>query len=375
MKKLLLSFFLCAFLLSVSGCVPTLPSGSEPVSSGSKENELQDISGTVKVHFIDVGQGDSILIQSGKECMLVDAGTNESGPEVVRYLKSLGISRLSYLIGTHPHEDHIGGMDDVIRSFAIGTVIMPDVSHTTRTYEDVLDALIDKELNVTKPVPGTVYQLGEASFTILSPTEEVEEQAAADGDLNNLSVGIRLTFGANAFVMCGDAEALSEVAMVESGLTLKADVLKLGHHGSSTSTCDSFLQAVSPSIAVVSCGKDNSYGHPHRETMDKLAAEGIAVYRTDEQGTLTATSDGSIITWTTGAGDSSGTGTLSEETASEGKTTADYSSYILNKNSMKFHLPDCTSVEKMKESNKIYFDGSREEAIEMGYAPCSQCNP
>lgn len=375
MKKLLLSFFLCAFLLSVSGCVPTLPSGSEPVSSGSKENELQDISGTVKVHFIDVGQGDSILIQSGKECMLVDAGTNESGPEVVRYLKSLGISRLSYLIGTHPHEDHIGGMDDVIRSFAIGTVIMPDVSHTTRTYEDVLDALIDKELNVTKPVPGTVYQLGEASFTILSPTEEVEEQAASDGDLNNLSVGIRLTFGANAFVMCGDAEALSEVAMVESGLTLKADVLKLGHHGSSTSTCDSFLQAVSPSIAVVSCGKDNSYGHPHRETMDKLAAKGIAVYRTDEQGTLTATSDGSIITWSMGAGDSSGTGTLSEETASEGKTTADYSSYILNKNSMKFHLPDCTSVEKMKESNKIYFDGSREEAIEMGYAPCSQCNP
>ena len=140
----------------------------------------------------------------------------------------------------------------MIHSFDIGTVIMPDVSHTTRTYEDVLDALIDKDLKVTKPVPGTVYQLGEASFTILSPTEEVEQQAAAAGDLNNLSVGLRLTFGANAFVMCGDAETLSEEAIVESGLILKADVLKLGHHGSSTSTCDSFLQAVSPSIAVVS---------------------------------------------------------------------------------------------------------------------------
>ena len=373
--RAVLSFFLCAFLLSASGCTGIQPSGSGSVSSGDEGNTLQDISGTVKVHFIDVGQGDSILIQSGKECMLVDAGTNETGTEVVRYLKSLGISRLAYLIGTHPHEDHIGGLDDVIHSFDIGTVIMPDVSHTTRTYEDVLDALIDKDLKVTKPVPGTVYHLGEASFTILSPTEEVEQQAAAAGDLNNLSVGLRLTFGANAFVMCGDAETLSEEAIVESGLTLKADVLKLGHHGSSTSTCDSFLQAVSPSIAVVSCGKDNSYGHPHRETMDKLAAEGITVYRTDEQGTLTATSDGSVITWNTGSGASADTGILSDESASEGKTIADSNSYVLNKNSMKFHLPDCSSVEKMKESNKIYFGGSRDEVIGMGYAPCSQCNP
>ncbi len=138
--RAVLSFFLCAFLLSASGCTGIQPSGSGSVSSGDEGNTLQDISGTVKVHFIDVGQGDSILIQSGKECMLVDAGTNETGTEVVRYLKSLGISRLAYLIGTHPHEDHIGGLDDVIHSFDIGTVIMPDVSHTTRTYEDVLDA-------------------------------------------------------------------------------------------------------------------------------------------------------------------------------------------------------------------------------------------
>ena len=299
--RAVLSFFLCAFLLSASGCTGIQPSGSGSVSSGDEGNTLQDISGTVKVHFIDVGQGDSILAESDGHYMLIDAGENDQA--------------------------------------------------------------------------GTVYQLGEASFTILSPTEEVEQQAAAAGDLNNLSVGLRLTFGANAFVMCGDAETLSEEAIVESGLILKADVLKLGHHGSSTSTCDSFLQAVSPSIAVVSCGKDNSYGHPHRETMDKLAAEGITVYRTDEQGTLTATSDGSVITWNTGSGASSDTGIQSDESASEGKTIADSNSYVLNKNSMKFHLPDCSSVEKMKESNKIYFDGSRDEVIGMGYAPCSQCNP
>ena len=141
-----------------------------------------DAAGVLKVHFIDVGQGDSILIQSGTENMLVDAGTNESGPTVTAYLQSLGVTKLSYLIGTHPHEDHIGGMDDVIHAFDIGTVIMPDVSHTTRTYEDVLDALLEKELRVTRPEPGDTYSLGEADFTILSPATDIAEQAAKDGD-------------------------------------------------------------------------------------------------------------------------------------------------------------------------------------------------
>lgn len=159
--------------------------------------------------------------------------------------------------------------------------------------------------------------------------------------------------------------------MTESGLSLKADVLKLGHHGSSTSTCDEFLQAVSPSCAVISCGTDNSYGHPHRETMEKLSASGIRVYRTDEQGTLIATSDGSQITWETAASPGSGEalpGTMQEDAPK-------MATYVLNKNSMKFHYPDCTSVSQMKEANKIYYEGSREEITGMGYSPCSQCNP
>lgn len=370
------------FSVSLALCVSVLFTGCAPAVSGPDETHrpeeeaaaqvpAPDVTGVLKVHFIDVGQGDSILIQSGTENMLVDAGTNESGPAVAAYLKSLGITKLSYLIGTHPHEDHIGGMDDVIRAFDIGTVIMPDVSHTTRTYEDVLDALLEKELRVVKPKPGDTYSLGEADFTILSPASDIAEQAVRDGDLNNLSVGIRLAFGSNAFIMCGDAEAPSEKAMVEGGLPLKADVLKLGHHGSSTSTCDEFLRAVSPSCAVISCGTDNSYGHPHKETMEKLAASGISVYRTDEQGTLVATSDGSQITWETAASSGS-VGALPGTVQEKAPQTA---TYVLNKNSMKFHYPDCTSVSQMKEANKIYYEGSREEITGMGYSPCSQCNP
>ncbi|WP_455617941.1 ComEC/Rec2 family competence protein [Eisenbergiella sp.] len=367
------SLVLCVSLL-FAGCVPAV-SGTDEMGrseeAAASPVPAPDAAGVLKVHFIDVGQGDSIFIQSGTETMLIDAGTNEGGPVVTAYLQALGITKLSYLIGTHPHEDHIGGLDDVIRAFDIGMVIMPDVSHTTRTYEDVLDALLEKELRVVKPNPGDTYSLGEADFTTLSPDADIAGQAAKDGDLNNLSVGIRLAFGSNAFVMCGDAEAPSEKAMVESGLSLKADVLKLSHHGSSTSTCDEFLQAVSPSYAVISCGTDNSYGHPHKETMEKLAASGISVYHTDEQGTLIATSDGSQITWETAV--SSGSVGALPGTFQEAAPQS--VSYVLNKNSMKFHYPDCTSVSQMKEANKIYYEGSREEITGMGYSPCSQCNP
>ena len=332
--------------------------------------------GYLRVHFIDVGQGDSILIQAGEQAMLVDAGTNESGSVVTEYLRSLNIAKLDYLIGTHPHEDHIGGLDDVIHSFEIGTVIMPDVSHTTQTYEDVLDALLEKNLTVTAPHPGDSYSIGDASFTVLSPSAEIAEQAAENDDLNNLSVGIRLVYGSNAFVLCGDAESDSEEAMVESGLDLKADVLKAGHHGSSTSTSDAFLAAVDPDYAVISCGKDNSYGHPHQETMDKLNAADISIFRTDEQSTVVAVSDGSSITWSSAPDTEGVSGSeASPDQQTDEDLTGQTTSYVLNQNTMKFHMPDCSSVAQMKEKNRVYFEGTREEIMEMGYTPCGQCEP
>ena len=386
LKSLTTLLFCAAFLFSatmLSGCSDPAAGFEQPEtdssaaadggteSAGSVSNE-----GYLRVHFIDVGQGDSILIQAGEQAMLVDAGTNESGSVVTEYLRSLNITKLDYLIGTHPHEDHIGGLDDVIHSFDIGTVIMPNVSHTTQTYEDVLDALLEKNLTVTAPHPGDSYSIGDASFTVLSPSAEIAEQAAENDDLNNLSVGIRLVYGSNAFVLCGDAESDSEEAMVESGLDLKADVLKAGHHGSSTSTSDAFLAAVNPDYAVISCGKDNSYGHPHQETMDKLNAADISIFRTDEQGTVVAVSDGSSITWSSAPDTEGVSGSeASPDQQTDEDLTGQTTSYVLNQNTMKFHTPDCSSVAQMKEENRVYFEGTREEIMEMGYTPCGQCEP
>ena len=386
LKTLTTLLFCAAFLFSaamLSGCSDPAAAFGQPEtdssaagdggteSAGSLSNE-----GYLRVHFIDVGQGDSILIQAGEQAMLVDAGTNESGSVVTEYLRSLNITKLDYLIGTHPHEDHIGGLDDVIHSFEIGTVIMPDVSHTTQTYEDVLDALLEKNLTVTAPHPGDTYSIGDASFTVLSPSAAIAEQAAENGDLSNLSVGIRLVYGSNAFVLCGDAESDSEEAMVESGLDLEADVLKAGHHGSSTSTSDAFLAAVNPDYAVISCGKDNSYGHPHQETMDKLNAADISIFRTDEQGTVVAVSDGSSITWSSAPDTEGVSGSeASPGQQTDGDLTGQTTSYVLNQNTMKFHTPDCSSVAQMKEENRVYFEGTREEIMEMGYTPCGQCEP
>lgn len=357
----------CLFLVLSAGCsgIPQTGGNGQQGNPGAGDG-LPD-GETLEVHFIDVGQGDSILIRCGGESMLIDAGTNESGEAVVDYLKQQNVDSLRYLVGTHPHEDHIGGLDDVIRAFAIEQVIMPDADHTTKTYEDVLDALIDKELTVTSVQPGDVFALGNASFTILSPSPETMQLAEAEDNMNDFSIGLRVEYKDNAFVMCGDAEAAAEENMVRSGLSLQADVLKLGHHGSSTSTCDAFLSAVSPDRAVISCGKDNSYGHPHRETIEKLDAAGIRYYRTDELGSIVAVSDGSTITWscdeeTSGAENGGNTGAVSE-------------SYILNRNTMKYHLPSCSSVQQMKEENRVPYEGSREELEAMGYAPCGSCSP
>ena len=241
------------------------------------------------MHFIDVGQGDSILAESDGHYMLIDAGENDQAGTVISYLKAQGVTKLDYVIGTHPHSDHIGGLDKVIDTFPVDKVILPPVEHTTKTFEDVLDSIASRGLKITKPTPGDSYDLGDASFTILSPVKDY------GSDLNNWSVGVRLTYGDNSFVMCGDAENQAEEDIIKNGAVLKADVLKAGHHGSSTSTSDAFLKKVSPSWVVIQCGKGNSYGHPHKETMEKLKKAGCQVLRTDEEGTITAFSDGKTI--------------------------------------------------------------------------------
>ena len=243
----------------------------------------------IEVHFIDVGQGDAILVEAGTSTMLIDAGENNKGNLVKEYLNNRQITKLDYIIGTHPHSDHIGGLDTILDSFEVDKVLLPNVVHTTKTYEDVLDAIDRHDLKITAVRVGDVYSLGPASFTILAPGTDAYDE------INDYSIAIRLAFGETAFLLAGDAENKSELEMLKTGLNLRADVLKLSHHGSSYSSCEEFLEEVDPSYSIVCVGKNNEYGHPHAKTLQKIFDRNIKLYRTDEQGSIVFTSNGQTI--------------------------------------------------------------------------------
>lgn len=261
-----------------------LESTANQIIRGSEPN--------LEVHFIDVGQADSILIKKGKDSMLIDGGNNGDGNLIVNYLKKQNISKLKYVIGTHPHEDHIGGLDNVVDNFEVEKVIMSNAISTTKTFEELLDSISNKGLSITKAKVGNKYDLNGAAFTILAPNQENYE------NLNDYSVVVKLTNGNDTFLFTGDAEELSESEILSKNKELlKADVLKVGHHGSTTSTSQDFLDAVNPRFAVITVEKNNSYGHPHKEILDRLATKGIEIYRTDLQGTIIAISNGKAISF------------------------------------------------------------------------------
>jgi len=249
------------------------------------------------IHYIDVGQADSALITLNDKAMLIDAGDSEDDKLVVNYLKTQGITKLDYVVATHPHEDHIGGMDSVIRNFKIDTFLMPNVVHDSPQFDDMITALEDKSLQFTSPKVGDTYILGEAKFTILScKTEDVE-------DLNASTIVLRLEYGTQSYIFCGDAIKENEYSMMDSGLTLKSTILKVAHHGSTTSSLEKFILAVDPDIAIISCGEGNSYGHPHEKIVKRLDRLGIKMYRTDLNGTIIVASDGVTSTVTTQKGE------------------------------------------------------------------------
>lgn len=294
-KGILLIIIIFSIFLVSCTAEPSKPVLGGNIGTASSEEKT---SGTLQVNYIDVGQADSILILQGTHAMLIDAGNNDDYELVYKYLNKQGIKSLEYVIGTHPHEDHIGGLDYIINNFNIGKVILPkNAKSNTKTYTDVLKAISKKGLKAINPIPDTSFKLGEAVCTILAPNSSSYE------DLNNYSVVVKIEFGDNSFLFEGDAEALSEMEMVKKGYDLKADVLKVGHHGSSSSTCAKFLAKVQPKYAVISVGKDNSYGHPQKGTMDRLKSSKVKVYRTDECGTIVALSDGKNITFNVKAGD------------------------------------------------------------------------
>jgi competence protein ComEC len=239
----------------------------------------------VEVHFIDVGQGDSIYIKTPAQDILIDGG--DRGSAALDYLLSQNVKDLELVIGTHPHADHIGGLIEVLETIPVREVMDPGVVHTSKTFEDYLVLIDEKDIDFTAARAGMKRTFEDGTvLEILSPDSPSED------DLNNASIVARLTYGKVSFLFTGDAEIPSENAMLDAMSPLRSTILKAGHHGSSTSTVDAFLEAVSPEAVVIMCGADNSYGHPHREVLEKLEDADIKVFRTDIHGTIIVSTDG-----------------------------------------------------------------------------------
>lgn len=275
--------------LDVSNIIP-IGTGNEPTSMqqdvNSDGSKSSNVEGNLVLHMIDVGQADSfLLVQNGKTA-LFDCGTRSTGEDVVKYLNELGITKLDYLIGSHPHDDHMGGMYDVITNFEIGTIIMPKVKSgdvTSNWYIKLMQEIKDGKYNVEYPEVGNVYSLGDAALEVIGPISEPK------GNLNNYSVVFRVTFGNMDIIMTGDLEKDAEREIIASEEYLDAEILKVGHHGSDTSSCDEWLDEITPEYALISTKVGNKYNHPIKSVMENLEERNIEVYRTDEQGTVIVT--------------------------------------------------------------------------------------
>lgn len=245
--------------------------------------------GEAEVHFINVGQGDAALILTDSASVLIDTGTTESGKKVASYIKTRTDS-LDYMILSHPHEDHIGGADDIFENVTVKNVVMPDHTANSTSFDRLLNGIESSGAEVIPAVKGLTFSAGDLHFEILSPTEGKDYE-----ETNDVSAVVRVTYGKTSFLFTGDAEAIIEKELVSGHHLSHCDVLKVGHHGSSTSSTEDFLRAISPDIAVISCSKDNSYGHPHREVIKRLNDIGSQILRTDTDGTIVIISDGNGV--------------------------------------------------------------------------------
>lgn len=375
--------------------------------SGDTEGEAADPDGysqePLEVHYIDVGQGSATLLKSGRHAMLIDTGDSDQGTKIQLYLTKQGVENLDYLVLTHPDADHIGGAPVIITKFGIGQLFLSNYEKDNKTTQKVREAMQYKGLTASDCQVGDTYTLGNASFTILAPVKEY-------ADSNNASIALMVQNGNNRFLFTGDCEAEAEADMAASQADLHADVYLAGHHGSDTASSQAFMDAVSPTYAVISCGEGNSYGHPHAEVLNRFRSMGIQVFRTDEQGSVIAESDGTGITWNCAPSETwqAGERTKNAQTGAEiqpanetdaaaaqdmptagqsdavtlpaqeqkpvvADETPQAGNYIGNRNNGKLHKASCSYLPDPQ--NQVPFT-TREEAVEAGYDdPCKRCNP
>ena len=342
-------------------------------SKPDSDDQGKSAQSSFSITMLDVGQGLSLLIQSDGHYMLYDGGGRKSSSYVVSYLRTNDISSIDYLVASHYDEDHISGLVGALNSFDIGKALIPDYVADTQIFNSFIKKIESTGTDYEHPTVGEKYSLGEADFQIIGPENYDNE------DDNDNSIVIRFQYGSNSCLLTGDASEKEEKQLLDSELPVSADLYVLGHHGSATSSSDTFLDSVSPKYAFLSVGEDNTYGHPTERVLSSLKNRNVELYRTDKQGNVNAFSDGE--TWwfdQEPCNDwSSGNEAQNKEAASAAPLDKSISgtTYVLNTHTKKYHYPDCSSVSRMKDENKETVISTPDQLNQRGYSRCGICQP
>lgn len=364
-------------VISITGC-----SVSE-VASIKPSEDKDDLA----IHYIDVGQGDATLIKCKDEVMVIDGGDSSTSSKFISYLKKQGVDKIDYMVATHPHADHISGLVGALNTFEVTNILRGSDKSNSKVFKSMENLIKEKNVKDIVPSIGDSFYLGDAKCTVVGPT-------AYNFDTNNNSISIRIEHGMNSFLFTGDAEKISESAMMYTGEELRSEVFQAGHHGSRTSNSVEFLKEVNPKYVVISCGDNNKYGHPNYETMETLKKMNVKLYRTDEQGNIVAKSDGHNIDWNVDSSKNFNAGmqvteeknskpitkedrdkAIKELEKKESKKPVSREKYILNTNSNTFHKTDCSAAKKISDENRKEINKNKDELVKDGFKACGICKP